>query len=92
MSENLGPSLNNIDKTGGEPFARKDFDDIAKLFFKNTNIYLMFITSNSMYITSNSSLTKRVVRFSNLTNENFPNKKNYFSFSIDSFEEEHNKI
>lgn len=85
MSKNLGPSLNNINITGGEPFARKDFDDVATLFFENTNI-------DSMYITSNGSLTKRVVRFSNLMKEKFPSKKIYFSFSIDSFEEQHNKI
>ena len=32
--------------TGGEPFARKDFKEIAKLYVKNTNIQSIYITTN----------------------------------------------
>jgi len=85
FSKKLGPSLNNLNITGGEPFARKDFTEIVSTFFKNTSL-------DSVYITTNGSLTPRVVKFANIMNEKFPNKKIFFSFSIDSFEEEHNRI
>jgi len=85
FSKNLGPSLNNLNITGGEPFARKDFTEIVSTFFKNTSL-------DSIYITTNGSLTPRVVKFAEKMKNNYPEKKIFFSFSIDSFEEEHNRI
>ncbi|MDC1054073.1 radical SAM protein [Alphaproteobacteria bacterium] len=85
FSKKLGPSLNNLNITGGEPFARKDFTDIVLTFFKNTSL-------DSVYITTNGSLTPRVTKFAKVMKEQFPDKKIFFSFSIDSFEDEHNRI
>ena len=38
LTKNLGKSLLNVNLTGGEPFARKEIIDIAKLYIKNTTI------------------------------------------------------
>ena len=56
LTKNLGKSLLNVNLTGGEPFARKDIIDIAKLYIKNTTI-------QSIYITTNASLPNRVIDF-----------------------------
>ena len=49
----------NVNLTGGEPFARKDIVDIAKLYIKNSTV-------QSMYITTNASLPERVENFANV--------------------------
>ena len=46
LTKSFGKSLLNINFTGGEPFARKEFLEIAKLYSKNTNIQSMYITTN----------------------------------------------
>ena len=56
LTKNLGKSLLNVNLTGGEPFARKDITDIAKLYINNTNI-------QSIYITTNASLPDRIEDF-----------------------------
>ncbi len=81
----LPKSLININFTGGEPFAHKHINKVAEMYFKNTNI-------NSIFITSNGSLPDRMISFCKEITNKFPNKKIFFSLSIDSFEEEHNKI
>ena len=43
LTKNLGESLLNVNLTGGEPFARKDIIDIAKIYLKNTTIQSMYI-------------------------------------------------
>ena len=49
LTKNLGKSLLNVNLTGGEPFARKDIVDIAKLYIKNTlsSILVHTIPGNS---------------------------------------------
>ena len=56
LTKNLGKSLLNVNLTGGEPFARKEIIDIAKLYIKNTTI-------QSIYVTTNASLPERVEEF-----------------------------
>lgn len=85
FTRKLGPSLNNINITGGEPFARKDFYEIVEILFNNTSI-------DSIFITTNGSLPKRIIDFTNKITQKYKNKKIYYSFSIDSFPEEHNRI
>ncbi len=80
-----GPELQNVNLTGGEPFARKDFLEIARLWLRNTQI-------QSIFITSNGSLPDRMEAFSRTLNEEFPDRKIIFSLSIDNFPEEHNKL
>ena len=85
VTKKLPKSLININFTGGEPFAHKNINEVAKLYFKNTDI-------NSIFITSNGSLPDRMINFCKEITNKFPDKKLFFSLSIDSFEEEHNKI
>ena len=56
FSKTIGPSIQNINLTGGEPFARKEFSDICKIYLKNTDI-------RSLFITSNGSLPDRIDKF-----------------------------
>ena len=45
----------NVNFTGGEPFARKDIIDIAKLYINST--------IKSIYITTNGSLPDKTINF-----------------------------
>ena len=45
LSKTLGNSIQNINLTGGEPFARKDIKEITEIYFKNTDIQV-----NNLYI------------------------------------------
>ena len=56
MTKNMGETLLNVNFTGGEPFARKDIVEIAKLYIKNTSI-------QSIYVTTNGSLPDRIKFF-----------------------------
>ena len=85
LSRTLGPNLKNVNLTGGEPFARKDLLDIARLYFRNTSI-------ESIFITSNGSLPDRIERFIAALQREFPDRKVIFSFSIDALGAEHDKI
>lgn len=85
FTRTLGPSLQNVNLTGGEPFARKELLEIARIYFRNTDI-------RSIFITSNGSLPDRMVPFARTLSEEFPDRKVIFSLSIDSFPEEHDRI
>lgn len=85
LSKTLGPSIQNINLTGGEPFARSDLLEIAKIYFKNTLI-------RSLYVTSNGSLPKRVKAFISGLADEFSNRKLFLSYSIDDFPERHDEI
>ena len=65
MTKNLGNTLLNVNFTGGEPFARKDIIDIAKLYIKNTTI-------QSIYVTTNGSLPDRILNFAQEINKYTP--------------------
>lgn len=85
ISRTLGPNLKNVNLTGGEPFARKDFLDVARCYFRNTEI-------ESIFITSNGSLPDRVEHFTRTLVSEFPDRKIIFSFSIDGLPEAHDRI
>jgi len=85
ITKSLGPSLQNVNLTGGEPFARKELIDIARSYFRNTGI-------RSIFITSNGSLPDRIEKFLTTLTKEFPDRKIIFSFSIDGFPEEHDRI
>ncbi|MDA9624941.1 radical SAM protein [Candidatus Pelagibacter bacterium] len=85
MTKTFGNTLMNINFTGGEPFARKDIVDIAKLYIKNTSI-------RSMYVTTNGSLPDRVINFAKVVSELDPELELCFQISIDHLPDEHNKI
>ena len=85
LTKNLGGSLVNVNLTGGEPFLRKDFFEIVELYFKNTTIKSVFITSNGMY-------TDLIKKFLDKFLESKIDGKIIFSFSIDGIGEAHDAI
>lgn len=85
LTKNLGNSLLNVNFTGGEPFARKEFLDIAKLYLKNTTV-------QSIYITTNGSLPDRISDFAKKISDQENKIEITFQISIDHLPEKHNKI
>lgn len=85
MTKNLGPNLQNVNLTGGEPFARKDFLEITRCYFKNTNI-------KSIFVTSNGSLPDRIKNYLSSLSAEYPNRKILMQLSIDDLPKEHDKI
>ena len=85
LTKNFGKSLLNVNLTGGEPFARKDIIDIAKLYIKNSTV-------QSIYITTNASLPERVEEFAKEIIKFKENIELTFQISIDDFPEKHDKV
>ena len=85
LTKSFGKSLLNVNLTGGEPFARKDIIDIAKLYIKNT-------TAQSIYVTTNGSLPDRIEKFAKEVTNFKDNIELTFQISIDDFPEKHNKV
>ena len=85
LTKNLGNSLLNVNLTGGEPFARKDIEEIAKLYIKNTTV-------QSMYITTNASLPDRVESFARTIIDYDKNIELTFQISIDDMPKEHDRV
>jgi MoaA/NifB/PqqE/SkfB family radical SAM enzyme len=85
LTQNLGSSLLNVNLTGGEPFARKDIIEIAKLYIKNTTI-------QSIYITTNASLPERVESFAESIINFDKNIELTFQISIDDMPKEHDRV
>ena len=85
LTKNLGKSLLNVNFTGGEPFARKDISEIAKLYIKNTNI-------QSIYVTTNASLPDRVEDFAKAISYLDKNIELTFQISIDDLPDNHDKV
>jgi len=85
LTKNLGKSLLNVNFTGGEPFARKDILDIAKLYIKNSTI-------ESIYITTNASLPERIENFAKEISNVDSSIEQSFQISIDDLPERHNKV
>lgn len=85
MTHTMGDTLLNVNFTGGEPFARKDIVDIAKIYIKNTTI-------QSIYITTNGSLPERVLDFAKQISDYDKNIELNFQISIDDLPERHNKV
>ena len=85
LTKTLGDSLLNVNFTGGEPFARKEITEIAKLYIKNTTI-------QSLYITTNGSLPDRVEEFVKEITEFDKNIELNFQISIDDLPDRHNEV
>ena len=85
LTKNMSNTLLNVNFTGGEPFARKDIIEIAKLYIKNTTI-------QSIYITTNGSLPDRIINFAKEISEFDKEIELSFQMSIDHIPEKHNKI
>ena len=85
LTKNLGNSLLNVNLTGGEPFARKDIVDIAKLYISNSTI-------QSIYVTTNASLPDRIENFADQITRFKKDIELTFQISIDDFPENHDKV
>ena len=85
LTKTLGNSLLNVNFTGGEPFARSDITEIAKLYIKNTTI-------QSIYITTNASLPDRIEKFVKEITSLEKKIELGIQISIDDFPDEHNKV
>ena len=85
LTKTLGNSLLNVNFTGGEPFARSDLTEIAKLYIKNTTI-------QSIYITTNASLPDRIENFVKEITSLEKKIELGIQISIDDFPNEHNKV
>ena len=79
LSLTFGNSLQNINLTGGEPFARKELEDISEIYITNSKV-------QSLFITSNGSLPDRIESYLTKLSNKFPNNKFVFSYSIDNIE------
>lgn len=85
LTKSYPKSLLNVNLTGGEPFVRKDIQEIAKLYIENTSI-------QSIYITTNASLPERIEKFANNIYKKYPHIEQTFQISIDDFPEKHNSV
>ena len=85
LTKKLGKSLLNVNLTGGEPFARKDITEIAKLYIKNTNV-------QSIYVTTNASLPDRVEEFTKNIMHLNKDIELTFQISIDDLPDNHDKV
>ena len=85
LTKSFGKSLLNVNLTGGEPFARKDIIEIAKLYIQNSTI-------QSIYVTTNASLPERVEEFAKEITKFKNDIELTFQISIDDFPEKHNKV
>ena len=85
LTKSMGKSLLNVNLTGGEPFARKEIVDIAKLYIDNTTI-------QSIYVTTNASLPDRIANFAEVITDYDKTIDLTFQISIDDFPKEHNKV
>ena len=85
LTHTLGPRLENVNLTGGEPFLRKDLDRIVASYYRNAGV-------RSVYITSNGSQPARTEALARTVAAEFPDRKLIVSLSVDSFAEEHDRI
>ena len=85
LTKKLGSSLLNVNLTGGEPFARKDINEIAELYVKNTTV-------QSMYITTNASLPERAENFAKHITDIDKDIELTFQISIDDLPKEHDRV
>lgn len=85
LTKNLGKNLQNVNITGGEPFARKDLIDIVNCYYKNTNI-------RSIFMTSNGSLPDRLEKLCEFKEANHSGRKLLLQISIDGLPKDHDRI
>ena len=84
FSKALG-SLMVLNLSGGEPFIRKDFADLTKILAKN-------LKPLKLIITSNGSLTEKIIKDSNEILKNLRKTHITFHFSIDDIETNHDNF
>src|ERR1700674_2875113 len=85
ISETLGGNLGVLVLAGGEPFTRKDLPEIARAFHANNRL-------ESVYITSNGQIQKRILPDVVRMLEECPGLNVTVALGIDGPKEQHDKI
>jgi MoaA/NifB/PqqE/SkfB family radical SAM enzyme len=85
ISETLGGNLGVLVLAGGEPFIRKDLPEIARAFYSNNNL-------ESLYITSNGQIQKRIFPDIVRILQECPNLNVTLALGIDGLKPQHDKI
>lgn len=85
LTKNLGKNLQNVNITGGEPFARKDLIEIVDSYYVNTNI-------RSVFMTSNGSLPDRLEKLCEFKKAKHSGRQLLLQISIDGLPKDHDRI
>ncbi len=85
ISETLGGNLGVLVLAGGEPFTRKDLPEITRAFYKNNRL-------ESVYITSNGQIQKRIFPDIVRILQECPRLNVTVALGIDGLKEQHDKI
>jgi MoaA/NifB/PqqE/SkfB family radical SAM enzyme len=85
ISETLDGNLGVLILAGGEPFTRKDLPEIARAFYTNNRL-------ESVYITSNGQIQKRVFPDVVRILQECPRLNVTVALGIDGLKEQHDKI
>jgi MoaA/NifB/PqqE/SkfB family radical SAM enzyme len=85
ISETLGGNLGVLVLAGGEPFTRKDLPEIARAFYSNNKL-------ESLYITSNGQIQKRIFPDIVRILQECPNLNVTMALGIDGLKEQHDRI
>jgi MoaA/NifB/PqqE/SkfB family radical SAM enzyme len=85
ISETLGGNLGVLILAGGEPFTRKDLPEITRAFYKNNRL-------ESVYITSNGQIQKRIFPDISRILQDCPKLNVTVALGIDGLKEQHDKI
>jgi MoaA/NifB/PqqE/SkfB family radical SAM enzyme len=85
ISETLGGNLGVLVLAGGEPFTRKDLPEIARAFYSNNKL-------ESLYITSNGQIQKRIVPDIIRILQECPNLNVTMALGVDGLKAQHDKI
>jgi MoaA/NifB/PqqE/SkfB family radical SAM enzyme len=85
ISETLGGNLGVLILAGGEPFTRKDLPEIARAFYTNNKL-------ESVYITSNGQIQKRVLPDVVRMLQECPKLNVTIALGIDGLKEQHDRI
>ena len=85
IANSVRDSLHHVDFTGGEPFLKNDFIEIAENFIEICDL-------NSVVITTNGSYPRKISDFIEKVCKKNISTKFIFQISIDSFPDKHDKI
>ena len=85
VSATLGSNLGVLILAGGEPFTRKDLPEIVRAFYKNNSL-------ESVYITSNGQIQKRILPDIVRMMEECPKLNVTMALGIDGLQQQHDKI
>src|SRR3984957_10504887 len=85
ISETMGGNLGVLILAGGEPFTRKDLPEIVHAFYANNHL-------ESVYITSNGQIQKRIFPDVIRILEECPRLNVTIALGIDGLKDDHDKI